>query len=59
MFVQVGTFNCRFPAELVIANPAQLNIKKIWHDLDKAVSNGMGDIHRCKETVLHPACAGT
>lgn len=34
----------RFAGELVIQKPELLGLKKIGHDLDKAISNGFGDI---------------
>ena len=34
----------RFAGELVIQKPELLDLKKIGHDLDKAISNGFGDI---------------
>ena len=34
----------RFAGELVIQKPELLGLKKMGHDLDKAISNGFGDI---------------
>lgn len=34
----------RFAGELVIQKPELLGLKKIGHDLDKAITNGFGDI---------------
>ena len=34
----------RFAGELVIKKPELLGLKKMGHDLDKAISNGFGDI---------------
>ena len=34
----------RFAAEMVVAEPALLGIRKIGHDLDKALAQGMKDI---------------
>ena len=36
----------RFAGELAIAKPELLGLKKIGHDLDKAIANGMTDIFR-------------
>lgn len=35
---------CRFAGELVIRKPELLGLKKIGHDLDKAISNGFTDV---------------
>ena len=47
---------CRFAGELAIAKPELLKIKKVGHDLDKAIAKGMTDIFQdAQNLVVHTA----